>query len=508
MRLWAVIANLKPSLPPMSKTRQPQNTRHPDGNVPARWRLLIITGLFGLVLYCPEVLASSYPGASSIPQPPTSQSSFESWLSATGRPVYSRYNGYAANYSTYKTYKMLVYGKPTQVPDNEYDSLARQYAYLGFSYDELTVTNSLYRDDGSGVTTTSPWDWEELELGAPATLSWSRLSARQKTFIKLSLLTYRGNYYGGMTYKLLQFSELKTLVLTVPAWHLNFALYTRHYHPIYGTLRYATFNGFGGGGLSLACNLSVQTPPSSAGANIYDIPPGQDYLDLTYAVSGSIKDWYGLALDSDIAYRGAGNDLGWVQGSGNGPWTSIITQRVLLSDLAGAAEMPFTLSGSAWSVSQMGDIEKVGASKTITIRSPPESPPFLVDFSVVGNLAYFASRVSLVGRSMPRDQHRFLGLEKITFRMRFNQVPENMTIDFLGQTYNLNGQDDNTDYRLDVRLPVMPSTLSWTHERLQTPYEAVLHAKARDFPELTLESRIQDIEITGDIHDLYHVQAG
>lgn len=455
------------------------------------------------------VEAASFPGSVSIPQPPKDQATFVSWLAATGRPVYSRYNGYAANYSTYKKYKMLVYGQPTQVPDNRYDSTASQYAYLGFSYDELTVTNSLFRDDGgTGLTSTSPWDWVELELGTPATLSWSRLSARQKTLIKKSLLTYRGYYYGGMTYPLLNFSELKTLVLTIPAWHLDFALYTRHYHPTNGSLRYATFNGFGGGSVSLGCSLNIENTASATGADVYDLLPDQDYLDIQYEVSGRILRFNGLAIDADIAYRGAGNDIGWTQGSGSGPWRQLLTRRVLRGELAGAETMSLTLSGSAWAVSQMGDIEKVSVNKQVTIQALPEPPPFTVDFDVTGELAYFANRTNLVNRSLPRDLRRFLGLERVIFSMTFSQLPREMTLTFLDRQFVITGLDGILTYQQSVRLPVLPSSLSWQGERLQPAYQASLTATAWDFPGLTLSGRIDDIEVTGDIHDIYHVQAG
>jgi hypothetical protein len=140
------------------------------------------------------VLAATFPGATSIPTPPSDQASFEDWLTATGRPLTSRYNAYRASYSTYQRYRMLVYGTQQQVPGNRYDAAANQYAYLGFSYDEVLVSNSYFRDDSSnGQTVTSPWDWVELDLGTPALLSWSRLTARQKVLIKAATLTYRGN---------------------------------------------------------------------------------------------------------------------------------------------------------------------------------------------------------------------------------------------------------------------------------------------------------------------------
>jgi hypothetical protein len=311
-----------------------------------------------------------------------------------------------------------------------------------------------------------------------------------------------------MTFDLLNLTEQKTQVLTIPAWYLDFALYTRHYQPTSGELRYATFNGSGVGGVILNCTLDILTPATPAGSNIYVIPASQDYLDLTYQVSGRIGVWLGVAIDSDIAYRGAGNSDGWIQGAGSGPWLKTLTLRINRSDFADTSEKTMQLHGFAWSVSQMGDINKVEATREITLRADPEVPAFAANFQVRGDLAYFANRTSLSGRSLPRDLHRYLGLEKITFLMSFNQDPKWMEINFNGQKYLMKGRPGYREYQLPMMLPVWPSTLTWQNERLRTPYTASLKAEAAADPTQVITAQITDLEITGDIHDIYHVQAG
>jgi hypothetical protein len=61
-------------------------------------------------------------------------------------------------------------------------------------------------------------------MGQSARISWARLSDRQKAFIRESALTYRGNSYGGMTFKGLGLTDRNTVVLAQPSWHQGFAL--------------------------------------------------------------------------------------------------------------------------------------------------------------------------------------------------------------------------------------------------------------------------------------------
>lgn len=482
--------------------------------------LLFVTG--------PTVAAVSFPGSDGIPQPPVDQASFESYLSAIGRPVVSRYHGYRANYSTWQQDRQLVYGTPAIVPNNRYDSRYREYAYLGYSFDETLVSNSQFPDDSaSGETYTSPWVWQELPLGLAAEMSWARLTARQQQLVKQAPLKYRQRSYGGMTFQGLGLSSLTSHVLTIPAWHLGFALYTQHYLPGTSSVRYATLTGEGSGDVALQCEINVLTKIDGNDTLVF--PPGEESVEIEYEVIGWIAGTSGLAQLSDIAYRGAGNSQGAVQGSGTGPWAIQLRQTIHRSELDGALQKPLTLQGQAWAVSWMGDIRMVEVQRTLQISaSPPQD--LTVDFSVQGSLDYFAGRTESRDYLMTRDQRRYLGLEVLTFDARFSLPPKKATLSFLGENHELDADGVRKSFQLRVPLPVDQTTLDWQHRRIHPAHRVQLRAiaepgekpgspsedgepgdsepDASSEEDLVLEASIHGIEITGDIHDISRVLSG
>jgi hypothetical protein len=450
--------------------------------------------------------AAGFPGAGGIPVPPSSQATFEVWLSDTGKPVYSRYHGYPASYRTWCDYKLLVYGQPSQVPGNRYDSKTGQYASLGFSYDEIVVTNSLFRDDSpDGKTKTTPWQWQELNMGQSAAISWARLDARQKLMIKNAVLTYRNNSYGNMTFGQLGLSEAKTVVLAQPSWHLGFALYTTHYLPGSKTnLRYATFNGNGGGDVSVAGSIDIQTPADANGRFV--IGSQADYIDIQYTVSGSISSFSGLAGDSDVSTCGAGNAAGWVKGLGRGPWSAPLVFRVSRQDLAGASERSFTLTGQAWVVSRLGDIRLIQMEKTIVVRAESVAPPFEAQVKIKGSIQYFSGQTNSQGLYLPFDPHRFLALERLTVSMDFTPDPSSVQFTFNGQTTSLHCSSGIRHYEASLIIPDLPSTLAWDGRRLKEPLSLLVKATDRTTPARTVEVNIQDIEMTGNVYDITFAQ--
>ena len=371
-----------------------------------------------LVLLGVPVTAAVFPGSAGIPSAPTSQATYEDWLKATGKPVTSRYNGYKASFATWQTYRLLVYGAPAQVPGNRYDAKSAQYASLGYSYDEIEVTNSLFPDDSpDGKTRSTPWQWVELDMGQSARISWGRLDTRQKEFIKNSGLTYRNNSYGGMTFQSLKMTDKTTVVLAPPSWYLGFALYTNHYLPGSKTkLRYATFCGAGSGDVALSSRIDVINTAGADGKYIID--RGSDYIDISYNIVGSISSFNGLAASQDILYRGAGDSQAWVNGTGSGPWTAARTLRISRQDLAGLGERSFALSGQAWVVSSMGDIKISNVEKTITVRAESQIPAFSANVQISGGIRYFSGQTNSQGRQMPQNPHRFLEIGRASCRER------------------------------------------------------------------------------------------
>lgn len=468
--------------------------------------LLLLSTLLVMVIQIP-VLAVTFPGQSGVPSPPADQQTFEDWLRATGKPVVSRYHGYTASFETFQNYKLLVYGRPSQVSGNRYHSRSGQYASLGYSYDEIVVTNSLFPDDSSnGQTKSSPWQWNELNLGESARISWARLDARQKTFIKSAGLLYRNNSYGGINFANLGLTESNTIVLAPPTWHLGFALYTRHYRP--GTtsdLRYATFNGNGGGDIAVGCQITLSTPPDAEG--FYTLARNADFIDIPYTVSGSIAALNGLAAVSDIRHCGTSGPSGWFAGTGAGPWTSAQSLRIQRSELASQPSRQFSLTGQAWAVSAMGDIRLAQAERTITVRLAPALPDFAVQVSVEGGIGYFAGQINSLGRLLPVQPHRFLALERLKISLDFNRDPQIASYTFNGQKNPISCIPGICHYEVSLIIPDIPSTLSWADQRLRAPMQLLIEAQDRQTPPGRLAVSVNDLEITGNVYDITYPQA-
>jgi len=452
------------------------------------------------------VMAAAFPGQKGVPSPPFDQRTFEEWLRATGKPVVSRYHGYLASFETFQNYRLLVYGRPNQVSGNRYDSRSGQYASLGYSYDEIVVTNSLFPDDSSnGQTKSSPWQWKELNLGESARISWARLDARQKSFIKSAGLLYRNNSYGGMNFTNLGLTESNTIVLAPPTWHLGFALYTRHYRP--GTtsdLRYATFNGSGAGDITVGCQIALSAPPDAEG--YYTVARDADFIDIPYTVNGSIAALSGLAAASDVRYCGSGGPAGWIAGSGPGPWICPQTLRILRTDLASQPTRQFTLSGQAWVVSSMGDIRLAQAERTVSVRLAPALPDLAVQVSVEGAISYFSGQLNSLGRLLPVQPHRFLALERMKITLDFNRDPLSASYTFNGQNVPITCERGISHYEVSLIIPDIPSTLSWENQRLRPPLQLLIEAQDRQTPAGRLAVSVNDLEITGNVFDITYPQ--
>jgi hypothetical protein len=477
---------------------------------PIVWFLLVALTLFFAWLAWPAtVMALSYPGSDGIPREPASQSAYITYLNATGRPTVSRYNGYPASYQTYAEKKLLVYGTPEQVPQNRYDARYDEYAYLGYSYDEALVTNSDFPDDSpTGATYTSPWEWQEEDLGLAAEISWARLTDRQRNLIQQAPLYYRQDSYGGMKFAQLGLTPANCMILTAPAWHLGFALYTQHQIPGGSALRYATFTGSGRGDLLVLADIEILTPLLSGNSLI--LPEGKDQVEIRYRLSGQIRRLGQLATTADIANCGVGNSLGWQAGSGLGPWTKEYVQTISRSYLGSSVSKPLTLSGQAWAVSWLGDIFLTTASQTIEVVDG-SAAGLPIDLTAHGSLDYFAGRSQAFDYVEARDRHRYLGLETITFEITFSQPTQAASLFFAGQTWTLNqnGQNPATHFSVKTEAPLDRQTLDWQHQRLAKPLLAEVRAEALiNGQQISRSQKLSDIEVTGDVYDLNRVLTG
>ena len=451
---------------------------------------------------------AAFPGLEGVPAVPASQAAFETWLRDTGWPVNSRYRGLTANFETWRDYRLLVYGRPSQVSGNRYDSQTGQYAGLGFSYDEFVVTNSLFPDDSpGGVTRTNPWQWQQLDMGQSARISWARLTDRQKVFIRQSTLTYRNNNYGGMTFAGLGLAENTTVVLAPPSWHLGFALYTNHYLPgSTANLRYATFNGPGAGDVRLSSSIDLLTPAAADGNHV--IGSQQQSIDIHYLIRGGIQSYTGLASGQDIRVRGIGNEASWAIGSGSGPWTTPAVLRVSRADLGDSGVKSFKLTGQAWVVSHLGDMRIARAERTVTVRAEKIEPPFAVDIRVKGAIAYFSGRVNGQGIQLVNNPRRFLGYEKIHINLTFSREPAVILCSLGDASVRIEGRPGILSYETSLIVPARQTTLTWLGSRLRQPLSLVIQANESRNPASQISAALQGIEITGTVFDIAHVQAG
>lgn len=472
-------------------------------------RSLLMASVIFLVIgtsLCIDVKASSF-SIEGIPRPPSDQQSFLSFLEMTGQHPYSRHHRYPAHFATYRDYRILVYGHPAQVTGNRYDATSRQYAILGFSYDELKVTNTLFPDAApGGVSLTTPFEWVELSQGSKALLSWSRLTEVQKRHLKASRLYYRNQTYGYMDFSALELNESNTIVLAPPSWHLGSAIYTQHHLPgaPHKEVRYATFYTQGGGHVDLSCDIDLLTRPDPEG--YFTFQTGQDVMDISYRVSGAILAYQGLARPEDIAIRGVGSAGGLSYGNGDGPFTYEGTWRIDRSFLHGADEAQVTLTGTTFVVSAMGDIITREVSAVVPIRAPKSVSPLMIDAKVEGAIAFFSGSRLMLGQTPLASGRRFLGLETVWLTVRFSRPVTDWHYRFFGQTHQMEGDQETLEYRVPIRMPLDASTLTWHDKRIRQPHQIEIEAVDSRFPEHPVKTVIEGVELTGDIFDLLYVQ--
>lgn len=454
----------------------------------------------------PDIHAANF-SITGIPQPPSDQLSYLNYLVMTGQPPYSRYHHYPASYATYRDYRLLAYGHPSQVPGNRYSSTDRQYACLGFSYDELKVTNTLFPDDApGGASKSKPFSWVELNQGSKASTSWSRMNPAQTRFLKETPLTYRNNGFGLMTFGNLGLNETNTIVLAPPSWHLGSAIYTEHYLPgvSYKEIRYATFYCSGGGGVELSCSIDILASPDPDG--FFTFPDNSDELRIPYRLTGRIVAMSGLARASDIVIRGIGSSDGYANGTENGPFVFEGIRTVNRSDLSNSAAGSAEIHAKTFVVSAMGDIIIQEAVKSVPIREKKPTVPMTVAADVRGSIGFFSGSRTLNGRVPAASGRRFLGLETIWLTVRFNKPVQYWQYTFLGAVHAVPAAAGQLEFTVPIKLPLDQSSLTWNDQRLREPYRIDITGFDREEPARMVTAVIGQIELTGDIFDLLYVQ--
>ncbi|MHB1453223.1 MAG: hypothetical protein ACYCYM_04615 [Saccharofermentanales bacterium] len=458
--------------------------------------LIIIMVVFPVLI--PETVSSA------MPAPVNSQSSYEAWLLATGRPVKSRYKGYKANYAVYRDYKLLSYGTPQNVPGNRYDSATRQYAVHGYSYDEFEVTNTYFPNDFSSLS--DPRKWNYLTLGQDGEVSWRRLSTREKEYIKTARIYYMGQGFGTMSFSSLRLSEEKCVVIAVPSWYLGFALYTNHYNSK-GQLRYATLHGYGIGSVGISATIKPENQNGSA----FHIPSGADYIDIAFRISSAASGYTGLARASDIAGGGITFRNVQSEASGSGPWSAARTIRYyrVSSDDSAPYTRKITEKATVWVVSGMGDLIAKEVSSTITLIED-SVPAVNGALHISGAISLFRNSRSLTGISLPRNPKRFLCYEKLTVRIDFTDSALPDSVVFSPPGGNAASADvirtgpDSGYAEHHYYLGIVPSTITWDNVRVAPPYQctAIAYFKGR-----RVDYAIGGIDVTGSVYDILYLQS-
>ncbi len=442
-----------------------------------------------------------------IPVPVSSQSSFESWLSKTGKPVFSRYHSYRANYAVYRDYKLLTYGRPQDVSGIRYDSKTKQYSAHGFSYDEFVVTNTFFPEDSNVIS--DPSKWKNIDLGRDAEISWLRLSEREKQFIKKTQIFYMGRSFGKMTFTSLKLTQAKCVVIAVPSWYLGFALYTSHYNSK-GERRYGTLHGNGIGSASINCTLSI--PGNSS--KVIHIPYGKDYADVKLSALCSVSGFTGLALSGDIASGGivfAGKSI---ESAGSGPWKIDPVKRYYRTgtDRTVMQTRSVTEKAKVWAVTAMGDIMIKEVSIGFTIIEDPVPVPkqdATGVLSIRGDIGFFRDGRSMAGYPIPKNDKRFLCYERVTARLDLagGNMPSKVVFDLPGGPFVevpvIKTGTDRGYASFSYYIGEIPSTVTWQNVRIRLPY--ICKASAY-FGTRRIDHSLGGIDITGSIYDIVYFQ--
>lgn len=159
---------------------------------------------------------------------------------------------------------------------------------------------------------------------------------------------------------------------------------------------------------------------------------------------------------------------------------------------------------------EAADIIRHSESVTLSLgklNAPLQQSDFTVDVEISGAIGYFNGKTNLQGQFFPDNPHRFLGQEEIRIDMYFAAEPREITININDFTRHLAGIPGRRYYWTSFILPRWPPTLDWRGNRLAGPYQLQVTAISRAEPELIAKSEIDDIEITGNVMSIVHVQA-
>lgn len=124
-----------------------------------------------------------------------------------------------------------------------------------------------------------------------------------------------------------------------------------------------------------------------------------------------------------------------------------------------------------------------------------------------GKIGYFNGKTNLRGQTFAAQPHRFLAGEEIHIDMYFDFEPREINVKINGLERRLAGVPGRRYYWTSFILPAWPATLDWDGSRLLAPYQLQVTAVSRSDPDHTAMAVIDDIELTGSVWSIVHVQA-
>ncbi|WP_256759889.1 PKD domain-containing protein [Cohnella sp. WQ 127256] len=223
---------------------------------------------------------------------PNNDVEFKQWLIDRGIETEDKDN-HLAEYSTYKRFNLIVYGKPygEKLKESICSTIPGMMdRYLGFDVKGKPFTNECYAKDAD---VNKPDDWPKYVKVEGAPESWrtgARLTPSQVSFMRTAQLIgngassfYNVNYIAG---KMGGAYDQYTKIQSPATWRAKGSVYVEHVGAS-GKIWYASFttpslSGNDGGAM---VDGEINTPNGLT----YTIPRGADQVDIPHSITASAK---------------------------------------------------------------------------------------------------------------------------------------------------------------------------------------------------------------------------
>lgn len=245
-----------------------------------------------VLLFTLLVLFSAFYSSQSLAAYPNNSTEFKDYLKKIGKPTYIVYKGNVldANFTTYKTYQLIVYGSHSDVPGNDFSgsgnlckpSTRDEWRYLGYSVDKTPFDNYCFRNDKTGSKDPEDWNYQVVD---PALQSWNKLDDDVASYVYNAKLSG----HGATNLTVAKIGGKKYGKVTIaPTWKTDGDLYTENYAA--GKIWYADF--------IIPHTPEVFTSTFDTDKDTYRITSDQYSVNLNYTVSAKISGVPAKQVDS------------------------------------------------------------------------------------------------------------------------------------------------------------------------------------------------------------------